>query len=549
MAELLNNNKENRAAKFRDNIRSYNSIFAFTSMGGNIDKRINDGRGPYVFRINGQNHHLIGSLLLETGKKPKFAQLYIYDTENEISNRIRAISKDNRCDILDPTIVKGLLNMFDTYNQLTKVFRMARDRFKESDLHDVHIRLIGNRGRDARQYNMPTTSEVAALIVGDLSKTNVERDVIVEHIGDGLQCISDLNPSFMAMQYQFCFLNAYTAIEEERLRWIHNSQPQLRAELYKGLRDAVVRGDTTPASVGRRIVSPSSFTGGPRYMVQNYQDAMAICRWVGNPNLFVTFTANPKWPEIQKFVDQIPGQKPNDRPDIESRVFKIKIDQLMRDLIKLQHFGRVIADKYPTPSEIDKILSAEIPDEASDYTAYAAVTEYMMHGPCGATNSKAPFYRRRDNDRFVQKGDVKLDNRYVVPHNVDLIIKYQAHINVEWCNRSRAIKYLFKYINKGPDRITIIVEEDISSNRGNDNTEIKKIDEIKSYLDCRYVSACACWRIFQFDIQHRMPAVERMAFHLPDEQCITFRDSEPINQVLNNEDVETTMFHSMDAYK
>ncbi|XP_077221657.1 uncharacterized protein LOC143855411 isoform X2 [Tasmannia lanceolata] len=267
----------------------------------------------------------------------------------------------------------------------------------------------------------------------------------------------------------------------------------------------------------------------------------------------------------------------------------------MRDLIKLQHFGRVIAavytiefqkrglphahillwlhqsDKYPTSSEIDKIISAEIPDETSDYTAYAAVAEFMMHGPCGAANNKEPcmigrnycskkfpiffytettlsedgfpVYRRRDNDRFVQKGDKKLDNRYVVPHNVDLIVKYQSHINVEWCNRSRAIKYLFKYINKGPDKTTMIVEEDISRNPGNHNREIQRIDEIKSYLDGHYVSACeACWRIFQFDIQHRTPAVERMAFHLPDEQCITFRDSEPINQVLNKEDDETTMF-------
>ncbi|XP_077252576.1 uncharacterized protein LOC143891975 [Tasmannia lanceolata] len=543
--------------------------------------------------------------------------------------------------------------MFDNYNQFTKVFRMARDRVKESDLRKVHIRLIGNRGRDARQYNMRTTSEVAALIVSDLSETNVERDVIVEHRSDGLQRISDLNPSFMAMQYPILFpygedgyhlgipykcnkgrrqmkrhcvtmreyyayriqqresesqtiirggslfqqflVDAFTAIEEERLPWIRNIQPQLRADLYKGLRDAVVRGDTTPSSVGRRIILPSSFTGSPRYMVQNYQDAMAICRWAENPDLFITFTANPKWHEIQKFVDQIPLQKPTDRPDIESRVFKIKLDQLMRDLIKLQHFGRVIAavytiefqkrglphthillwlhqsDKYPTSSKIDKIISAEIPDETSDYTAYAAVAEYMMHGPCGAANNKAPcmnggnycskkfpkffytettlsegrfpIYRRRDNDRFVQKGEIKLDNRYVAPHNVDLIVKYQSHINIEWCNRSRAIKYLFKYINKGPDRTTMIVEEDISRNRGNDNREIQRIDEIKSYLDCRYVSACeACWRIFQFDIQHRTPAIERMAFHLPDEQCITFRDSEPINQVLNKEDVETTMF-------
>ena len=62
-------------------------MFAFTSMGGKVDKTINNGRGPYVFRISGQNFHRMGSLLPSESEKPKFAQLYIYDTDNEISNR------------------------------------------------------------------------------------------------------------------------------------------------------------------------------------------------------------------------------------------------------------------------------------------------------------------------------------------------------------------------------------------------------------------------------------------------------------------------------
>ena len=86
--------------------------------------------------------------------------------------------------------------------------------------------------------------------------------------------------------------------------------------------DAVERGDTMATSVGKRIVLPFSFTGRPRYMVQNYQDAMAICRWFGYPDLFLTFTANPKWPEIRELLNCIPGQGAEDRPDIECRVFQ-----------------------------------------------------------------------------------------------------------------------------------------------------------------------------------------------------------------------------------
>ena len=73
---------------FRENIRSCNSIFTFTSMGGKIDNDINDSGGPYAFSLHGMNYHRIGSLLLIEGERPKFVQLYIYDTHNEASNRM-----------------------------------------------------------------------------------------------------------------------------------------------------------------------------------------------------------------------------------------------------------------------------------------------------------------------------------------------------------------------------------------------------------------------------------------------------------------------------
>uniref|UniRef100_A0A6N2LZD0 Helitron helicase-like domain-containing protein n=1 Tax=Salix viminalis TaxID=40686 RepID=A0A6N2LZD0_SALVM len=68
---------------FRRNIHAYNSMFAFTSMGANIDQSVNHQPGPYVFKINGHCHHLMGSLLSSDDSAPKFAQLYIYDLANE----------------------------------------------------------------------------------------------------------------------------------------------------------------------------------------------------------------------------------------------------------------------------------------------------------------------------------------------------------------------------------------------------------------------------------------------------------------------------------
>jgi hypothetical protein len=87
----LYHGRDKRSKYFIDNIRSFNSMFAFTSMGGNIDTSRNDGNAPPTFVLNGENYHHIASLLPLPGKPPKFAQLYIYDTENEVSNRMAAV--------------------------------------------------------------------------------------------------------------------------------------------------------------------------------------------------------------------------------------------------------------------------------------------------------------------------------------------------------------------------------------------------------------------------------------------------------------------------
>ncbi|KAI9115558.1 hypothetical protein K1719_013227 [Acacia pycnantha] len=190
-------------------------------------------------------------------------------------------------------------------------------------------------------------------------------------------------------------------VESDRLDYIRKHQKDLTIDLYSGLIDAVTRGETDPSSTGRRVILPSSFTGGARYMIQNYQDAMTICAWAGYPDIFLTFTCNPMWPEITRHCEK-DGLKPCDKLEILSRVFHIKLDKLMRILkdekilgsIKAVEFQKrglphahIIlwlfeADKLTSPFDVDQLISAEIPDKLVDPELYELVGSYMGSSFC-----------------------------------------------------------------------------------------------------------------------------------------------------------------------
>ena len=123
-------------------------------MGVHIDRSINTGDGPYVFRINGVVHHRIGSLLPEPGNKPEYAQLYIYDTEHKVANRLAIFRNDESLGDLDPNIVQEIIKMLDTYNPLVRKFRMARDRLLSPNVPEISIKLIGPQGAHGERYNL-----------------------------------------------------------------------------------------------------------------------------------------------------------------------------------------------------------------------------------------------------------------------------------------------------------------------------------------------------------------------------------------------------------
>ena len=88
-----------------------------------------------------------------------------------------------------------------------------------------------------------------------------------------------------------------------------------------------------------------------------------------------------------------------------------------------------------------------------------------------------PTYGSRDDDISTKRSCIDLDNRYVVPHNRFLWMKYGAHINIECYNKSRSIKYLFKYVNKGHDRVTTAFCDSVNT------SDSRGVDEINLYCD------------------------------------------------------------------
>jgi hypothetical protein len=128
---------------------------------------------------------------------------------------------------------------------------------------------------------------------------------------------------------------------------------------------------------------------------------MAICRWAGCPDAFVTFTCNSQWLEIKRALPV--GQQPQDRPDLVTRVFKIKLKELINDIHKKHILGRTIVEIYVvefqkrglphahiliffiedckphTVEDVDRMISAELPNLETNKLAHETVAKCMVH--------------------------------------------------------------------------------------------------------------------------------------------------------------------------
>ena len=642
---------------FRENARSINGAVCLTSMKAK-EQQMQSGFQPSVI-IGGRIQHMMGPLEADDGTSPKFAQLYIKDPQLENSQRFESMSLPAGMSTSNKQRMKEVLRKVQDdlhrVNPYVKDFLQVKELQADEMPQGSIVISAKNRpaGEHTRRYNEQLNLNEVSIL------TNIEpHDLVIQKRSGGVQSVSSLNPKGMPLHFTLLFphgtygwdqfqkhvdgrrrvtprewytfhLNirdidmgnyvhlacrlfqewicmAWFLVEDQRLAYQRQNQKALRADTYKNIRDitderrrdlapredGMFHDDHQQPAIGRKILS-SSFTGSPRFYNAKFQDGMAIIGEYHKPDFFITMTCNPNWPEIQEAL--LPGQKPQDRPDVVTRVFNLKKKQLMDDLTKGGVLGEVEAHMETTewqkrgmphehiliilkrrgipltPELVDRIISAELPpspEDTNDPTIAAErqrlndiVLKNMIHGPCSADkclengNCTKKFpkefnphtivdpdnfyatYRRRspeDGGRQVvcpRSGRV-LDNRWVVPYSPYLSLRYNCHINVEICASPKAAKYLHKYINKGNDRAAVGVE-----------IEGQARDEIAEYEDRRSVGSCeAAWHLFGLPFTDRFPPVQALRVHLADQQQVVFDEGTEEEAMERQKETELTAF-------
>ena len=622
---------------FRKNARKFNSGMAMASMRG---KDVSLGlNGVSAYKIQGQLTRFVGPLIPLPHMAPKFLQIYMYDPDDATDFRIANIRSPQRLAhrLFDAELFYECHEiLLASRNAYINTFLSVKEQVDAMPDPPRNFFISMNadqrpQGEHSGRFNLPTTSEVSILMPTEVDGRSKREIVCCYRARVGcwnFTIMDDTHRSYDPMQYPLMFpdgrdgwnitmrdplfnkkvtLNQYVSyhlmvrnsvpfspihhlnklgqqwivdqyckMELGRMHYLKTHQKDLRADLYTGLADNLLAGDLE--QTGRPIILPSSFTGGPRYMHQQYQDAMAITNAYGPPTFFITMTADTHWPEVLRELK--PGQIPQDRPDILCRVFQAKKKQLLLEIdeglfgptkarvhsIEFQKRGSPhmhllvwLLDFEPTPAKIDSMISAEIP--AADSPLREIICKSYIHGPCGTINPNCSCmrqkqctkrfpkefrdhtdlgddayanYRRRSVasgghtcDKWHRGTRVVMNNSSVVPYSPYLTMRFKCHLNVELCASVLCIKYVVKYQHKGNDMATVSIEDDENRN------------EIESFMHKRYVSSCeACWRVFGYEICGRIPAIRRLPIHLPGAQNVVY---DPNNALLALENAETTL--------
>ncbi|XP_074373829.1 uncharacterized protein LOC141714197 [Apium graveolens] len=176
-------------------------------------------------------------------------------------------------------------------------------------------------------------------------------------------------------------------------------------------------------------------------------------------------------------------------------------------------------------ANVDKFVSAEIPDPLTDPVGYEAVKYLMIHGPCGLENTKSPCMKEMKCSKHFPKKETYFDQS-----RFPIYLHRNTGIAVA---KGKNLKYLFKYCLKGHDRATV---EITTHNKNNLCPKESAVHEINAYFDGRYICASeAAYQIFGYHIHYRSISVLRLSFHLSGERSCTFSESDILEKVVRRE--------------
>ena len=194
---------DSNSAHFRSNIRAYNNVLSFTSLGANIDHTVANARGrAYNFRIHRSMYHSIGSLLPNENKTPAFAQIYVLDNSSaETANR-HAVAPVT----LNNAVLQQLQNMMHRVNPFVTSFQSIAEVSRTHGIDNVRMVIRSENTPDHRRYNAPTADEIGILIVGNDGNENAgTRDIVLRTRADGLERISEMHRFYDALHYVLLF--------------------------------------------------------------------------------------------------------------------------------------------------------------------------------------------------------------------------------------------------------------------------------------------------------------------------------------------------------
>ena len=181
-------------------------------------------------------------------------------------------------------------------------------------------------------------------------------------------------------------------------------------------------------------------------------------------------------------------------------------------------------ERFKNCAVVEQTVSARLqgPEEDNNF-----VRQFMMHG-CTVKCLDAHGACRKGYLKFLNAHTVVDDRGYcmyarpgeedrrVVPHNMALLKRFHAHLNVEIAATVNVIMYLYKCLYKGPEIVRYNVQAGGDVN-----------DEIECYKRARYISATdAAWRIMGFHVNHRDPAVRTLPVHLPGQDFVVFDEAD-----------------------